>query len=52
LSKNWKDHIEIELDSTGYASARNAENITKLETIERLLSSNKRLRASYVSIKK
>jgi hypothetical protein len=25
LSKDWKDHTEIELDSNGYVSARNAE---------------------------
>jgi hypothetical protein len=45
LSKNRKDHNEIELDSIGYASARNAENKTKLESIVRSLTNNKRLRA-------
>jgi hypothetical protein len=45
LSKDQKDHTEIELDSIGYASAWNAENRTKLETIVRSLTNNKRLRA-------
>jgi hypothetical protein len=31
---------------------RNVENKTKVEAIERLLSNNKRLRASYVLIRK
>jgi hypothetical protein len=52
LSKDQKDHIEIELDSIGYASARKAKNRTKLETIVRSLTNNKRLRASYVLITK
>jgi hypothetical protein len=52
LSKDRKDHTEIELDSIGYASARNAENKTKLESIGRLLTNNKRLCASYVLIRK
>jgi hypothetical protein len=52
LSKDRKDHTEIELDSIGYTSARNAENKTKLESIGRLLSNNKRLRGSYVLIRK
>jgi hypothetical protein len=47
LSKNRKDHIEIELNSIGYTSARNAENRSKLETIVRSLSNNKRLRLAY-----
>jgi hypothetical protein len=47
LSKDRKDHTEIELDSIGYASARNAENKTKLETIVRLLSNNNRLHLAY-----
>jgi hypothetical protein len=38
LSKNRKDHTEIELDSIGYASARNTEHRTKLETIVRSLT--------------
>jgi hypothetical protein len=52
LSKVRKDHTEIELDSIGHASARNAENKTKLESIVRSLTNNKRLRASYVLITK
>jgi hypothetical protein len=52
LSKDRKDHTEIELDSIGYASARNAEHRTKLETIVRSLTNNKRLHASYVLITK
>jgi hypothetical protein len=47
LSKDQKDNTEIELDSIGYASARNAENTTKLETIVRSLSNNKRLRLAH-----
>jgi hypothetical protein len=43
LSKDRKDHTEIELDPIGYSSARNAENRTKLKTIVRSLSNNKRL---------
>jgi hypothetical protein len=43
LSKDRKDHTEIELDSIGYVSARNAENKTKLESIVRSLTNNKRL---------
>jgi hypothetical protein len=34
LSKDRKDHTEIELDSIGYASARNAENRTKAKQSE------------------
>jgi hypothetical protein len=48
LSKNRKDHIEIELDSM----VTHRRNKTKVEAIERLLSNNKRLRASYVLIRK
>jgi hypothetical protein len=47
LSKNQKDHTEIEFDSIGYASARNAENRTKLKTIVRSLSNNKKLCLAY-----
>jgi hypothetical protein len=47
LSKDRKDHTEIELDSNGYANARNAENRTKLETIVRSLLNNKKLRLAY-----
>jgi hypothetical protein len=47
LSKDRKDHTEIELEPIGYANARNADNKTKLETIVRSLSNNKRLRLSY-----
>jgi hypothetical protein len=45
LSEDREDHTEIELDSIGYASARNAENKTKLESIVRSLTNNKGLRA-------
>jgi adenine C2-methylase RlmN of 23S rRNA A2503 and tRNA A37 len=45
LSKDRKDHTEIELVPIGYASARNAENRTKLDSIVRSLTNNKRLRA-------
>jgi hypothetical protein len=38
LSKYWKGQTKIELEAIGYASARNAENRTKLETIVRSLS--------------
>jgi hypothetical protein len=34
LSKDRKDHTKVELDPIGYASARNAENRTKVETTE------------------
>jgi hypothetical protein len=47
LSKDQKDRTGIELDSIGYANARNVENRTKLETIVRSLSNNKRLRLAY-----
>jgi hypothetical protein len=47
LSKDQKDHTKIELDSIGYANAGNVENRTKLETIVRSLSNNKRLRLAY-----
>jgi hypothetical protein len=35
--KPRKDHTEIELDSIGYASARNAENKTKLENYREII---------------
>jgi hypothetical protein len=47
LSKDRKNHTEIELDPIGYANARNAENRTKLKTIVKSLSNNKRLRLAY-----
>jgi hypothetical protein len=41
VAEDWKDHSGIEFDSIGYASARNTENKTKLETIVRSLSTTR-----------
>jgi hypothetical protein len=48
LSKDRKDNTEIELGPIGYArNEGTTENRTKLKSIERLLSNNKKLRLAY-----
>jgi hypothetical protein len=48
----YKSTLKDRLDSMFTQRRKNVENKTKVEAIERLLSNNKRLRASYVLIRK
>jgi hypothetical protein len=50
--KLQKNALKDRLDSMITQRRKNVENKTKVDAIERLLSDNKRLRASYVLIRK